>query len=222
MLSYVLAICLGGVIAGLLWAAAIDKYSSQAAKAVTAREVTQTHNPVQSALPLSRTNTPKHLKLPGNSSSVRITQQSAGPNSPNTAVVGNNDQITINPLPPKLTLTDVQQSDITSLMKPYVGQKISIFLNNETDSTWEFGSQLRAAFENAGVSVYMTYGIVAGARPVPSGISISFSGDRKPMADAIVSALVGCGVLKNGPVPRIPVPKETRDTLGLVITPLEN
>lgn len=80
---------------------------------------------------------------------VSIQQQSGGPNSPNTAVVGSGNVVTVNPLPAERTIDDAAATRIVTQIAPFRGQRVSVSAAMDREAQ-RLGVRIRALVIAAG------------------------------------------------------------------------
>lgn len=134
---------------------------------------------------------------------------------------GSNNTATI--VNPKLvrTFNDQQATTLVQSLKPFAGQKISVFMNQATTESGAFGQRLVALMKEAGVVVVaVDHGMQIGAEIPESGVSFLFNWDKqkeKQFVETFANVLVGLGVLKSQIIVNPPTVKGNPDHIILHI-----
>lgn len=145
---------------------------------------------------------------------VYIQQQSGGPNSPNTAVVGSGNTVTVNPLPAERTIDDAALAGIVARIAPFRGQRVQVNAANNEEAQ-RLGARIRALVIAAGwdcpsfvSQTFFDY------QPGLPGIRIEASPGTDDAARALADALSGSdGLHLNSTWP------DTPDTIVINVFP---
>jgi hypothetical protein len=113
-------------------------------------------------------------------------------------------------------MTDAQRDLITAAMGGYAGTKITIYLNNETDSTRLYGGKLAEALQAAHIEVDGPHPAFRGG--APSGVAFEIGENREDEARALGTAMLNAGLLRS---PINAVRADKPDALRIDITPNE-
>lgn len=91
-----------------------------------------------------------------------------------------------------LVLTPAQTDALTTALRRFTGQSVSLFLHNTTPETNTFANALKTAMEKAGLTVTVDPGMVIGV--VPHGVSMEFGEERTEIANVVAAMLINFGV----------------------------
>ncbi|MDA2913044.1 hypothetical protein MYX77_03635 [Acidobacteriia bacterium AH_259_A11_L15] len=89
-------------------------------------------------------------------------------------------------------MTPSQASALSSALRRFSGQKVSLFLHNATPETDSFANALKTAMERAGLTVSVQRGTIFGV--VPHGISMKIGEARMDIANVVSDMLINFGV----------------------------
>ena len=120
--------------------------------------------------------------------SVSITQTSEGPDSPNTAIVGDNNQVIVGKK--QRHLTDLEKDSLVAELSPYKGSEISIRSPNGYDEPAVFAADFVEVFKRAEWKVSTALGLsfFSSALPPRGVFIVSLDPDNPPEIANIVSS----------------------------------
>jgi len=123
-----------------------------------------------------------------------INQSSEGANSPNTAIVGNGNNVTVNPDRGWRKLTNQEITETATLLAPFAGQKVSIVVSNPEADRMALAQQFATIFRTAkwefsGINTAMVFFNPA-ATEFPHGIVLHV-GEVNPAVQSLGNILIG-------------------------------
>ncbi|MGA3332977.1 MAG: hypothetical protein ABSC62_02300 [Terracidiphilus sp.] len=115
-------------------------------------------------------------------------------------------------------MTDAQAETIKEAMSPFAGIKVNVSISLSEPDSADFGHQLVAALNGAGMDVKESdaYMLVIAGQPA-TGISFYFSEDRRDVAERLAGTMRQLGIA-NAPIPA-QITSGGPAQLGIVIQP---